>query len=341
MGKISETGISRVCHPVTMLALVQYLLCSTMEEIESTHFIFTNSISADIRRSFKHRTEIILSHSSVFRKSFQVVRYLFWKAFNHLKWPFLANAKIFSQDHDWASGIFLWNHKYTLLEDGFCNYFPIAYKMQLSEFDLARKILMLLFFRSDGKRFGTPPNCECVLLSQPVSFDNPLREKIRGRIDLVKLWDSSSDEKRELIMRVFGLPTDYFDQFSGFDTLLLTQGLSERYGISEGEKIETYRRMLKHYGYKKCLIKPHPVEKTNYEDAFSNCMQIREKFPVELLAFAVPTLKKVITVNTTGSFSFKGKCEICWAGVRFCPELQGTYDLWNDIPEFLKGGAHT
>jgi hypothetical protein len=83
-------------------------------------------------------------------------------------------------------------------------------------------------------------------------------------------------------------------------SILLTQPFSELSLMTEVEKIKFYKDFIFNYDGE-IVIKPHPLEHTDYSTLFPYIKIIDKKIPIEIFALNNFKFNKVISVNSSAS----------------------------------------
>ena len=149
-------------------------------------------------------------------------------------------------------------------------------------------------------------------------------ERLKNKVEFIslkKLWDNSSKEKKNEILYVFGLETSLLKELSEKENILLTQPFSEDKVVTEEEKIEIYKNIMKNYDEEKTVIKTHPREKTFYKDIFPKAVILDKPFPFELFSLMDSNFKKAVTVFSTSVMNLGKDVEIDFYGSRINDKL--------------------
>ena len=328
MSKNNLEYITRVCHPSNGSTLLQYLLISSLKEIEHTFFFINdNYISQNI---YKHFQNCYVSHaeSSVYLiKILTLVWYSVLRFIQNIRWPFLKKADIFIADHTYLGWVLGWKNNYTLLSDGMAIYQYPFYKPPISI--LHNIIINLMFYPFPNKRYGQTDKCVKIIVTDIIPDASPLRKKELISIDYHDLWQKSSPEKKDMIIRLFDISKQDVETLQNCETILLTQGFSELKIMSEDEKIASFKRMIDYYGLKNFVIKTHPQEVTDYSRYFPDAKIIRSRVPIELLAVIGNQCTKVATMFSSGASAFGKTATIYWGGQRF---FSKKYSIWGEQP---------
>ncbi len=211
-----------------------------------------------------------------------------------------------------------------LIEDGTINY--IDY--QAPQRTLKEKLK--LFFRgmySTYIPFGKSKNIEKIYLTGIAEIPKSIEEKVEI-IDLQKLWDSKREDEKLEILEIFGFEKDILNQIKGRDEILLTQPLSEDEIMSEDEKLEIYKEIMKNYNSENMIIKTHPREKTDYRKHFPKALILDNVFPFEILLLMGIEFKRAVTIFSTAALGIGKDCKVDFYGTKINRKL---LDKFGDI----------
>lgn len=122
-------------------------------------------------------------------------------------------------------------------------------------------------------------------------------------MDLKALFQNLSHENKRRLMQIYQVESSVIQNLQNRKNFLITQPLSEDHVCTEAEKQELYRRILSNYEKGSVVLKPHPREKTNWQDVFPDMMIAPQHIPMQLLQLLMPKLEKVITFFSTAAFT--------------------------------------
>lgn len=317
--KRSHSEIDRVCITHTVYTLLQYLLLSSLEELQRTWFFFPDDKFLSF---FPNSTVFTLKRGKFLKSKYLQAYYLLLR--RNREWPFLHHSKIYAQDHLLTDFILLKGHEYILLEDGLENYLEHPFK-----FKLKRLLKRLPFYPNGVFTWGEGANCKLRLLSHEPEKNSGLSQKGFMRIDFQKWWHESEKEKQEFILRVFNVSLSDLERFEQFDHLLLTQCFSEAKMLSEEEKIQCYKNIIEHFKLppESTIIKTHPSEVTDYSKAIPGFQVCTQRIPIELIAIHLKKSTQVYTVSSSGVFIFP-RDRVTWCDTEFSPALKEKYGSW-------------
>ena len=145
------------------------------------------------------------------------------------------------------------------------------------------------------------------------------------------MWENSNNEKRIFINDVFGISIKTLFECSKCKSILLTEPFSEMGILSEEEKIDLYNDIIKRIGTRDVAIKPHPMEKTDYNYFFPNNIVLAIKAPMQLLSLNGIKFEAAYSIFSTALFDFPYKIKVCCIGSEVHPKLfkkwpEGTSD---------------
>jgi hypothetical protein len=95
--------------------------------------------------------------------------------------------------------------------------------------------------------------------------------------------------------------------------------------MTETEKIEMYRMMIKDIDRSKLVIKPHPRESTNYTFFSPDVYVFTRKVPLQLLDMLGVRFKTAYTVSSSAIVSFPHEIEKKEFGYNIHPKLLKAY----------------
>lgn len=278
----------------TLYSLLIYLLYNNLETIKST-FFFQKKMGGGIFPCKKIKIQSYISTYNL-RRDIHLIPY--W-LFINLKSRWYS---IFYDEHIFTNDIyshFVFNYiahrPYTLIEDGIANYLPNTEITFYQSKNIFRSILKKFIFLKLNKnnRLKT-------------IVTHPLNQKQCELISLQKLWDNSSQEKKQFIKDVYGINDSILSTLKGKTTIIFTQPLSEDGLISEQEKIQYYKNTLKSIPVPpdKIVIKTHPREGTNYKKIFPDIFIFNKNIPQEILNFCGVRFKQAYTISSTAAINF-------------------------------------
>lgn len=309
---IPSRSFGRVCIINNMYGLLQYLLISSLEELEDTFFFFDDDVPDVLVSNYKNWTKMYTPTSAVGKLRYLLeLRYVVRK-----KYPFLKTAEIYGQDNLLLTPPLLANRQMTVVEDGVANYTLIPPKRN---FRLIKRLVIGPLMSQSSLGYSTA--CKKLYLTGMAPIPEVLRPKVEI-INLQELWNNSDQEKQTEIMRLFSLSPELLNVFKKTTAILLTQPLSEDGVITEEEKIQIYRQILEKGNI---LLKPHPRDRTDYRKLFPEVMIMPSFLPIELLSLAGVRFENIYTIFSSSALSFPGNPEIHFLGTRIHPALVKKY----------------
>ena len=149
-------------------------------------------------------------------------------------------------DQDAITRYFIMNKKYiNLYEHGAINY--------MEEFNsINQKVKEFLFKRENP--YGRNEFVKNVYLRGSAPIPKDIRGKVKI-INLEKLWSNVKPKNKESIVSIFGLSIESQKNLKEKEIILFTQPFSEIGVLTEREKIELYKRIIKKYSKEKLVIK--------------------------------------------------------------------------------------
>ena len=306
--KYSSNEFSRVCIINNMYGLLQYLLLSSLKEINDTFFFFSDDVSDSITKNFSHWVKIYTPTTSLGKLWFVIkIRY-----FIRRKYKFLKSAEIFGQDNLLLTAPLLADRQMNVVEDGMANYTLLP---PLKKFGWL--LSMLISPLMGQQSLGYSDSCKKLFLTGMASIPLAVKDKVE-LINLNDLWNKSSEQKQNTIVKLFNLSSTIVSEFKQCKSILITQPLSEDNVISEDEKMLLYKQLV---GDKKIAIKPHPREKTNYAQFFPNAIILESHVPIQLLSLVGIWFKEVFTIFSTAALQFPNNPIVHFAGTNIHPRL--------------------
>lgn len=156
--------------------------------------------------------------------------------------------------------------------------------------------------------------------------------KKRGRkiIELPRnaLIEQLSQAEKEVLYNVFKCWDSYkIEKNDKKHLLLLTQPL-----CTEENRALMYRKILNEFKQDyNILIKPHPIDKVDYEKHFSDCTVLKGKFPIEIFnIYCEFNIEKIVTVYSTSLDDLTFAKEKISLGIDILDEFEDP-DLHSDL----------
>lgn len=195
-------NIKRVCALDTMYTLLQYLLLSTEEEIDSTFFFWLHNVDEDTRNYFKDKSVTFKNHMS-----FWEILKLYY-IMTPIKWPFLLRNDIqrFCSDNVGFESIVARRRSFELLEDGLLCYVDNYPRLwESTRFHMLKALLLGPIF-SPHKKVGEEKTCVKIHLTG-LKDANVLKDARAVVQSFPEMWNESSNLKKNIILDALGLET--------------------------------------------------------------------------------------------------------------------------------------
>lgn len=321
----------------TKYQLLIFLLLNNI--LEDKLLIVLSSNMEELKNSFSNICEVkIFNEDKPNLKNFK-------KFINYYKnyKKFIEEIKADKEDYIYGDSTIAYfnSKKLYLLEDGIGNYVTKAYEKKVS---LKGKIYLYLenlihFFIFKKFKYNFDDIIKKVTffyITNVAPEDFELKVKKVKRIDLKHLWKEKEKKEKEKILSIFGINEIYLRSFQNKKIILFTQPLSEDNIINEEEKISLYRKVLDNYSKHEVIIKPHPREKTNYLEKFSDCSIMKGNFPSEFLYLEGIKISKVVTLFSTAALTFGKNLEIDFYGTEVNEKI---FEKFGNCDKVMKRNA--
>ena len=276
--------------------------------VDKTFFFFDDDIPDSIIKNFKHHTKFYTPTSAFMQMLFVLkLRYL-----ANTKYRFIKQTEIYGQDNLLITSPLIGKQKMNLIEDGLANYTRLPKERKHKLF---KRIIGGPLMAQETLGYST-----CVKRIYMTGMA-PIPDTLKPKailINLEELWDKSSVEKKNSIISCFNLTNSIIDNFRKCNSVLITQPLSEDNVITEEEKTELYRQIIKD---KNIAIKPHPRERTNYKKCFPQAQILESHVPIELLSLIGVRFTDIYTIFSTAAMQFAGNPRIHFMGTKVHPAL--------------------
>ena len=323
--------------------LYSLFICLLLEnDLDKNFYFFSSKFNESVRNNLKNK--IVIRELRSIRIIDYIANAIFYRVIKLFFYYKSKNKNFYIHDAGKYAQYFFNNFKskFILVEDGTLNY--NSYTISKEKEKLKRKIN---FSKKLKRRFvygiekiypvlGVSEKIEKIFLTGIL----PIPDIIKPKVEIINIedrWEKMSEEKKRQILSIFNIALDDLKKLENIDSkiLLLTQPLSEDGIISEEEKINIYREILKERDIKEIFIKEHPREKTNYINEFRDIKVniIKKDFPVEILLLLNIKFDKVITIFSTAALNFKEKSEIEFIGTKKYPKLLDRFGVLEDNKE--------
>lgn len=302
------------CYVNGSYPLLLFLLINSKNNLDDTFFFLGRGVPENIAKNIKNSWHL----NAYFKKKNKLIKYfeiysLFKKLEKFIEKEKLKEKEMYLLDSVSYSQFFL-NHidKCYLLEDGLENYNVNFLELADREQPKLKRIKnirdrFLKRTKINYKILGLSDKIQKIYLTGLTTIPSKIKDKVEI-VKIKEIWDNLSFSKKEEILKIFNFDIEKLEKIKKLENkiLIITQPLSEDNILTEEEKIELYREMIKNYSEKDIVIKRHPREKTNYKISFPEAEIIEEKFPLEILSFLGIRFKEVITMFSTAAYNFKG-----------------------------------
>lgn len=277
-----------------LYGVFQYLLLESSEKNDTLFFIHSKFPA---KVSSRMKNTVYVCNAPVKKHLFSLLKIHYYALIYRNIPVFLGGDLVYSD-------LFLSRFKNIFyMEDGVGSY--VLVNNEAKQVFHKRKSALRRFVSGDiHPKMGLADNVRKIYLTGIL----PLPAMIAGKVEIInlkQLWQKKTPAQQQEIKRLF-IPPD-FDcrRINEYEVLLLTQPFSEQSDghFSEEEKIEVYRKLLKGIDKSKVIIKPHPVETTDYRHYFPNIFILDICCPFELLLFLGFNVKNAISVSSTAIFN--------------------------------------
>lgn len=177
--------------------------------------------------------------------------------------------------------------------------------------------------------YGFGESVKEIFLTHNTKIDSEINDKVKI-LSLVKLWEDKSEQEKIEIQNIFGLKNETVNSLNEYPIVLLTQPLRSDEGgfMSEKEKIDIYRDLLKDIPLNKLLIKTHYAEKTNYRKYFKGSLVIDQPIPFQFFDLFNYKPSTVITISSSAALKYKNEdCKIIFTGTEIDRRLVEKYGV--------------
>ncbi|WP_052193921.1 glycosyltransferase family 52 [Cetobacterium sp. ZOR0034] len=283
------------------------------------YFILNSSLSQEIKDKILKKYEGISIDETIPLKGVKKYwnKFIMAKKINKVIKIFSRNSTVYGYLYKTFIGDILKSKfKYCILEDGLANYELKSRnrkKINFKNFLLGGNIF-------EYQSYGVDSETEKIYLTGLTEIPKEIENKVI-LINLKELWNLKSEDEKNEILEIFSIYPSEIDVLKDGKNILFTQPLSEDYILSENEKIELYRKIMKNYSEKEVLIKPHPREKTDYKKVFQKATILKRETPFELLVLLGVQFEKAITIFSTAAFSLGKNIEIDFYGTEIHSKL--------------------
>ena len=289
----------------TTYALLLYLLYADENQIQNTTFYIGQNLAPC---NLRHK--IIMPRVDNFSDTGIFIYRL--KNISHC--INVGCSKIYAQDHLPFSSALIGNSKYILLED--CpNFFSnIDHAFQLkNDITWQTRLSHMLAGRTFKDIKGYNNICIDRIITSVADVSCLSKYNLRyNHVNLEKLWDNSSQEKRSYIMNVFGiqnLNTEFCRPVVFFSQPIINDA-----HFSQEELVNLLTPYFRKYGTKNILVKLHPRDTFDYKKYFPDVETLYTKAPQQLLGLIGFRFSTAITICSSAVSSVDKDCEVIWIG---------------------------
>lgn len=235
------------------------------------------------------------------------------------RWPYLVSADFYGIDQGIFNQSIIGNNFYTLIEDGIGDY-NMSRETKVRRYESLKQ---LLFGKISGHDFGNNDFCKKIILT--LEPTNSFLKSKGEKIDIYKLWRESPLRKKEIILSKFNISHSDLEELQSRKIIVLTQPLSEDNIITEEEKIELYRELLKNESHKDIVIKIHPRERTDYNKWFPDVLVFDKRVPMQLFNIIGLHFTKAMTLCSTSVTGFGKDTQVVFAGTEIHENIVKAY----------------
>ena len=335
---MKENG--RVVVTGTVYNLLLNLLIIPEEEIASTLFFTCDSIPYSVRSNLKKEIFIPDMHNIGKMRTFKYL--MEYRVLDFIFCPRLNHSRIYAQDHLPFMSLIVGERKYAFTEDG-PNVFKVNEKFryvqdawELHEHSSSATWLSRIINPLQGGIYARNDFCDELVVSEATCGNIPdyaLEKKVTV-VKMKEIWDKSSDEKKQQILKVFDITSEDINLMKSRHIVVFTQPFFEDGDVpSLEEQINVYREVLSGYNLNDVIIKTHPREKTDYKKFFPEVVVFNKPVPFQLLDLIGLNIIEAATVCSTAALSLPNPVKINWVGAKIHPGILKEYGDF--IPEQL------
>lgn len=313
---------TNVCVVNTAYPLMLYLLYSDEEVINKTLFVVGDNI---IGQCEKLKNVMYVPQNQIDGRVKMIwfrIKCLFGSLINQ-------SSQIFGQDHLPFSAPLIGNHKYTLIEDGpgvFSIYKGLSgLSFNYNARNMLHRIRNILYGPITERYLGNNSQCVNRIITRYDANSALLKDKKHTLVDLNALWNSSTENKKNLVLEVFGVDQKELILLER-PHILFTQPLMVDCGFSEDEEMRLYKDIILKYSNEESLvIKPHPRDLLDYNKYFPTIPVMKTKAPMQLFGAMGYNFKKAITISSSSVSCFSSSTEIIWLGTKIDDRICNFY----------------
>lgn len=317
-----EEKITNVCIVNTAYPLMLYLMYSDEDNIQKTLFVVGDNI-IDQCKKLKYVRYVPQSEID---GRVKVIRFRLKCLFNTLT---NKSSSFFGQDHLPFSAPLIGSHNYTLIEDGpgvFSIYKGLSgLSFNYKAHNLFHRIRNIMYGPITERYLGNNPQCVNRIITRYDEKSDLLKDKKYTLVELNALWSNSTENKKNLILEVFGVDKKELELLQR-PHILLTQPLMVDCGFSEEEEVLMYKNIIEKYSNEgSIVIKPHPRDLLDYNKYFPTIPVMKTKAPMQLFGAMGYDFKKAITISSSSVSCFTSSTEIVWLGTKIDDRICNFY----------------
>ena len=250
----------------------------------------------------------------------------------------LSHSEIFAQDHLFFSSPLIDNLHYTLLED--CpNFFTnFDYHQHLYLTQSYKERIRSFFLGRIGTHYrGYNPWCQkrIITSSRDQNFFDSLKIYKYEKVNMLKLWDESSANKRKTIIAAYNLDTLELETIAIRKVVIFSQPLCHDAHFSFEEQRNLFLPYVEKYGSENILVKLHPRDIFDYKKAYPGVETLSTKAPQQLLSLMGLKFNTAITCCSSAVSSMDKDCRIIWIGSEVDDRIMKAYGHVNNPCEVL------
>ncbi|WP_294095020.1 glycosyltransferase family 52 [uncultured Cetobacterium sp.] len=293
------------------------------------YFILSDSISNKIKNEILKRYEGISIDERISSKRFgkYLNKLTIAGKVNKVRKNISRNSIVYGYIYNTFLGDILKSKfRYCILEDGLANYelkHRNKKKINFKNFLLGGSLF-------EYESYGVGDETKRIYLTGLAEIPKEIKEKV-VLVNLKEMWDLKSEDEKKEILDIFSIYPSEIEVLKNAKNILFTQPLSEDSILSEEEKVELYKKIMRNYSEKEVLIKPHPREKTDYKKVFEKATILKREIPFELLVLLGVKFEKAITIFSTAAFSLGEKVKVDFYGTEIHQNIYKNFGSLENI----------
>lgn len=313
----------KVCIPATIYGLMTYLFHTEEQDILNTKFYTCHTIPESVRKNLPNNTSIN-GHISKRIRLWYILKYKFLRLLTD---PSLCFGEIYAQEHLPIAPYLISQRQYIMLSDG--PFFLTLGKKQKWVTDAwalydstagIKKLFWNYISQSMYGFYGRNKLCKAILMTEPEELDYT-KHIHKINLNLTDEWQRMSDNKKKLILQIFGVKESTVELLNRKKVILFTNPYSADGLITLNEQIQIYTDILAKYNKEEVVIKPHPRDNIDYRKYFKDYFVFDISMPSQLLNLVGPKFRTAIAICSTAVFDFDYPIEIDWIGTKIHPRI--------------------